>query len=399
MPKNNIRYNSQGLFVAPYSGEYTYYSIPNHRILKRIEKIQSFNYTIQNSRLDLNSFGSNFRSYQSVAGAPNIPFAFEYISDGMTNENRLNFSVGHFQDPIMGLMFSGICNSGFMDKKDFYLAIHKDNKEANTFTSISNSSLEPSQEAHIINQKSKDYGLLHFQNCYLIRYSFDSFINNFSRVRQEYIADNLVFYLSGSGINYTILNTKSGFQEIQADKIVVPSSFNYNDPQISGQNILLPGDASINFETQNSTGSNFYSEHIQGFNFQVDFQRRDVRNLNNKFTIDRPIIFPITAALQTELLVSGDISGSFFDTLDHDKDYNIIVNFKANRSHINPTKFIFSGCKFDNINYTSSIGEDKRASLTFILDIDSNFATKGIFTSGNVLYGINTSNAKKVLMY
>lgn len=399
MPKNNIRYNSQGLFVAPYSGEYTYYSIPNRRVLKRIEKIQNFNYNIQNSRLDLNSFGSNFRSHQSVARSPNITFDFEYISDGLTNENRLNFSVGHFQDPRMGLMFSGICNSGFMDKKDFYLAVHKDNRDANTFTAISDSSIEPSQEAHVINQKSKDYGLLHFQNCYITRYSFDAFVNSFPRVRQEYVADNLIFYLSGSGINYTILNTKSGYQEIQADKIIVPVSFNYVDTKLSGQNILLPGDASINFETQNSTGSNFYSEHIQGFNFQVDFQRSDIRNLNNKFTINRPIIFPITAALQTELLISGDISGSFFNTLDQDKDYNIIVDFKANRSHINPTKFIFSGCKFDNIRYISSIGEDKRASLTFTLDIDSDFARKGIFTSGNVLYGINASNAKKVLMY
>ena len=40
MPKNRIIYNTQGLFVAPYSGEHSNgndYYLANYKILKRLE--------------------------------------------------------------------------------------------------------------------------------------------------------------------------------------------------------------------------------------------------------------------------------------------------------------------------------------------------------------------------
>ena len=217
MPKNITQYHSQGLFVKPYSGEITYYSIPNFTVLKKIEKVQNFEYSIQNNRIDLDSFGSSFISYQGINGAPNVNFRFEYVSDGFTNENRLNLSVGHFQNQKFDLMFSGISKSGFIDRKDFYLIVNKDNLNINKFNNINDLSIQPTKESDVIDNNSKNYSLIHFQNCYLTNYSFESTINNLPIVSQEYVADNLIFYLTGSGIKYNLLNLKSGFLEEQSE--------------------------------------------------------------------------------------------------------------------------------------------------------------------------------------
>jgi hypothetical protein len=96
--------------------------------------------------------------------------------------------------------------------------------------------------------------------------------------------------------------------------------------------------------------------------------------------------FPINGKLNTSFVVRENLSGSFFDTLNNDDDYNVVVNFNTNRNGVFPTKLTFSGCKFTNVNYDSSIGSNKTATLSFDFDLDPDFGRRGIFAIGNVLY-------------
>lgn len=389
MSKNRILYNTQGLFLAPYSGE-SLGSINNARILKRIERVQDCEYSINSARLAVDAFGSTQSVYQGLAHSPEVALSFSYIPDGLTNENRLNLSVGHVDKPQMELMFSEICKSKTLDQKDFYLVVNKNESDINTSEPITSQAIDPALESDIINRDSKNYGLLHFQNCYLRRYSFQTSIDSLPIVRQEYIADNLSFYLSGSGVSYTKLDTKSGQLNLQTDKIIIPKNFSYTDPNLDGQNILSPRNANISFETKATTGSNFYTENLQSFRFNVNFQRRDIRSLNHKFVVERPISFPLTVEIQADLLITGNLSGNFFNTLDEDAPYNLVVSFDSDGSDVSPTKFVFSGCRFNNIAYRSDTKESKTASLSFISDVDSNFGSRGIFASGSVLHAVTT---------
>jgi len=99
MPRNRIIYNVEGLFVAPYSGEQSAgkdYFLSNSRILKRIEKVQNFNYSIQKNQLDAQGFGQKQNIFRGQGLAPEVSFNFSYIPDGVTNENRLDFNVNNF---------------------------------------------------------------------------------------------------------------------------------------------------------------------------------------------------------------------------------------------------------------------------------------------------------------
>ena len=402
MARNRIIYNVEGLYVAPYSGEQnpsSDYYLPNNLILKRLEKIQNFNYSIQQPRLNAQGFGQKQNIFQGINGPPEVSFNFSYIPDGVTNENRLNFNVNHFSGNNAP-MFSGLCtNSGLLNDRDFYLVINKDDNDLfSENATLTNSLINPSNVTQVINSNSQNYGLLHFQNSYLNEYSFNVSLGNLPTVNQSYIADNIVFYNSGSGVKYTLLDLKSGINQVNNDTVIIPKALNYNQTAISGQNILLPGDASVTFYTNNTTGVLFYTDIIQSLDYSLSFNRKSYRAINYKFPLLRKMEFPINGKLNTSFIVEENLVGSFFDTLNRDEDYNIVVNFNNRKIGVDQTKLIFSGCKFTNINYDSSIGSNKTATLSFDFDLDPDFGRRGLFVSGNVLYGV-LNNQKKVLIF
>jgi hypothetical protein len=402
MARNRIIYNVEGLYVTPYSGEQnvgTDYYLANNIILKRLEKIQNFNYSIQQPRLDAQGFGQKQSIFQGVGGPPEVTFNFSYIPDGVTNENRLNFDVNNLSG-FNAPMFSGLCtNNSLLNRRDFYLAINKnDNDLFSENATLTNSLINPTNATQVINSNSQNCGLLHFQNAYLNEYSFNVSLGNIPVVNQSYVADNIVFYTSGSGVKYSILDLKSGLNQIQNDTIIIPKSLNYNQSAISGQNILLPNNASVSFYTNNTTGVLFYTDTIQSLDYTLSFNRKSYKAINYKFPLLRKIEFPVNGNLNTSFIVKEDLAGSFFDTLNRDESYNIVINFNKTIAGTYDTKLTFSGCNFTNINYDSSIGSNKTATLSFNFDLDPDFGRRGLFVSGNVLYGV-LNNTKKVLIF
>lgn len=563
MARNRIIYNVEGLYVAPYSGEQKVgsdYYLANNIILKRLEKIQNFNYSIQQPRSNAQGFGQKQNIFRGISGPPEVTFNFSYIPDGVTNENRLDFNVNHFSG-FNAPMFSGLCtNSGLLNDRDFYLVINEhDNDLFSENATLTNSLINPTNVTQVINSNSQNYGLLHFQNSYLNEYSFNVSLGNLPVVNQSYVADNIVFYSSGSGVKYSTLDLKSGINQVNNDTIIVPKALNYNQTAISGQNILLPGDASVTFyrnpshdstnisslipenitpitmskvgniftkiggiaawdaQAYSSIGYNnnmyveatpnqtsaairfglssdpttdasftsinyfwimrgdallltvangvsisdstyttstklrieydgktvtyfrdgvavrsvdvlipnttyyfdssfnqvggaitanygtlsniqYYNDTIQSLDYSLSFNRKSYRAINYKFPLLRKIEFPINGKLNTSFVVKEDFEGSFFDTLNRDDDYNVLVHFDNSRKGVDDTKLTFSGCKFTNINYDSSIGSNKTATLSFDFDLDPDFGNRGLFVSGNVLYGV-LNNTKKVLIF
>jgi hypothetical protein len=390
MARNRIIYNVEGLYFAPYSGEqnpYSTYYLNGYQILKRLEKVQNFNYSIQQNRANAQGFGQKQNIFRGVSGPPEVSFNFSYVPDGVTNENRLNFDVATFNSTTQPAMFSSLCsNNSLYNDRDFYLVINKNDDDLFGNYDINDTSINPITVSDVLDPNSINYGLLHFQNAYLNEYAFNVSVGNLPTVNQSYVSDNIIFYTSGYDIRYSILDIKSGVNQPQSDKIIIPKALNLNENTIGGQNILLPGDANVTFYTNNTTGVLFYTDTIQSLDYTLSFNRKAYRSVNYKFPLLRKMEFPINGKLNTSFVVRENLSGSFFDTLNNDDDYNVVVNFNTNRNGVFPTKLTFSGCKFTNVNYDSSIGSNKTATLSFDFDLDPDFGRRGIFAIGNVLY-------------
>ena len=318
MARDRIIYNVQGLFVGPYSGEqnvYSDYYLSGYRILKKLEKIQSFNYAIQKNELNAQGFGQKQNIFRGQGLAPEVTFNFSYIPDGVTNENRLNFDVANFDNTNTLPMFSGLCtNQQELNKRDFYLLVNKNDNDLFLNYPLTHYSVNPTGLVDVVDPNSKNYGVLHFQNAYLNEYSFNVAVGNIPEVNQSYVADNITYYLSGSNLPYSILNLRSGFAENQSEQIVIPKTLNYNSSEISGQNVLLPGDANVSFYTSNN-GVAFYTDTIQGIDFSLNFNRKTYRSINYKLPLLRRIGFPVNGTLNTSFVVKENLSGSFLNTL------------------------------------------------------------------------------------
>ena len=400
MPRNRTIYNVQGLFVAPYSGESQPFNFPNTRVLKRIEKVNSVDYSISEDRLNIAAFGAKSSVFRGAPNSPQAQLDFSYIPDGFTNESRLGFDVAHFSGQN-SRMFSGLLtNSELLNKRDFYLVVNETSTDLLSPRAFSETILNPSSVNQIIDPRSLSYSVIHFQNCYLKNYSFSCSIGAISRVIQSYDCDNFIYYSSGSGIQYTTLDTRTGENIKAKDNIIIPCSINYTDQKVSGQNVLLPRNASLTFNGSTTTGVNFYSEDVQAFSLGLNFKRREQRRINHVFPISRRLTFPLQGKVTFSLLASKLLSGSIADSLNRDEDYNISVNFSSDKIGVDNTFIGITGCRFLELSYDSNIGDNKMASLGFEFEIDPDFGNRGIFASGNILYGITgNQNTKKELIF
>lgn len=397
--RSRTLYNVQGLFVAPFSGSNEQPKLNNYKILRPIKNLQSINYSINQPNINLISFGNKSSVFKGNTGPTEISLKFSYLSDGLTNEERLDFNPYTFAVPSNEIMksvaFSGLDLNISKDRKDFYLVTNQLEEDIYKKNSIlDNQFYSPSVPNDIIDQKSKNYGLLHFQNAYLSRYNFSLSSRSIAVVSQEYLVDNMIFYSSGSGVKYTKLNLKSGTDETTQDTIIIPRSLS----NLSGQNLLLSTEANVSFYKNINSGVLFESDMINSLFFNLEFQRNNKTSINYRFPRERNFKYPILGKIDINLNATKSLTGSFFDTLDKEINYNIIVDFNNNKNKVDPTKFIFSGCKFDNISYTNSTSNTiQEVSLSFNFEQDFSNNTKGLFWSGNAEWGLISN--QKVLIF
>lgn len=387
-------YNVEGLFVAPFSGDTSQPNLNNFKILRPIKNVQSIEYNITQESLAVSAFGSKSTVYQGSTKQTDVILTFQYVPDGLTNEKRLNFNAYNFSDQpnlsMKNVAFSGIDTLEHKDKKDFYVTINsKENDIYKKNINFDNTFYNPSSESSIIDQNSKEYGLLHFQNCYLNSYSFSIARNSLPQVTQSYSADNIIFYSSGSGVNYTTLDLRSGINEIKNEKLIIPKSVT----GISGLQILLPSLTNITIGAEKQSDEvKFQSDFIAAFDFNLQFNRITQRQINYKFPVGRNIAYPIIGSLGLGLIVKENLTGSFFNSLNRNTKYNITVDFSKSKNDTFDTKMIFSGCRFSNIQYSNAINSFKIANLRFNFEQDMSPNLKGLFWSGNTEYGM-ISNA------
>jgi hypothetical protein len=378
----------QGLYLSPYSGEQSErnnggnYYLSGFNILKKLEKIQTVNYIINsNKKNQLISKNLVFRGFDY----PTVDLDFSYIPDGITNEYRLNFDVGYFNYHEIYPMFSSMMKSNLFDKKDFFLVIKKNENDLSEYTfEPSEESINPKTKNNILDLNSSDYGMLHFQNCYLKEYQFEISTNNLTIVNQRYTCDNLTFYNSGSNLFNRTLDLKSGDLKIASVEIIIPRHLDLKSPNILGKNILLPQDMNIQI-LSSAKKIIFDTENIYSLNYNITFNRSELKSVNYKFPLLNKIQFPVQGTLNLNIINKNINTGSFFEYLNLDNNYDIICDFNSNRAGVDNTRYIFSGCKFNNINYDSSIEGNKNISILFKFDIDPDFSTRGLFASGNLI--------------
>ena len=222
MSRNRIIHNVQEVLVGSPDGEddAIVTGIIGHQILKRLNLVQSFNYTVGTKTNTADVLGKSAPIAEKVDRPPDITLDLSYYLDGVNNEKRLGLTCANGATTTdlwnKNIIHEITDNSRDKDKRNIYLIVNKNAQDINNPTKdyprvdyMNDSTLE-TQKGDLINPESTGYGVVIFQNCYLDSYSLNVEPGSMPLVNISYVADNIVAYASGSGINIPYLDSKKG---------------------------------------------------------------------------------------------------------------------------------------------------------------------------------------------
>jgi len=398
MSKNRVTYQAQGAFIGPaiISGSHNTNKDPYS-----IERIQALTYSFNIDRADIVQLGKMGLVTRPIIEHPTVDIELTYLQASFTNEEAIGFNF-NLQSGVYGepqrtgnfecSLISGFTNTGDrnLDRKNIYVTV-QEREGIDAFNHLSGSGYwDPNERTDVIG----------ISNCFLHRYSSRGAIGS-------PIENSISF--QGSDINYF----KS--MELSLDPVKMPV-VNYKDTTgllekevwiepytATGETtILKPGDISIDLEqikTNPTGGSNIgislNEMKLQGYTIEISLNREKLRGIGFKVPIDYPIVEPATATIALEALVSDAEAGSLAEIRNYDDEYNIDVNiFKSTYC---PTgegdpevvsyltnAFMFRRAKLERANFNSDLGSSKNVSLGFMVDLDNEDMTKGLFLSGQV---------------
>ena len=389
--RNRVTYNIQDVFFGHTSVET--HDIPGYQILKRINRIQSFNYDISTSREEISTIGRHQNISRPAIEPPEVSIDFSYLLDGVNNENRMGLNVHHEQSledhtlPAHLPLVSGYYDhSRNTDRRNVYLVVDKDLDDVHgQHSDYPQYILQASNVPDISDPEATGYGVLAFQNCYLSSYSVSVSVGRIPEASVGMIADNVEYYSSGSGIKVPNLNPVDGSIQYDTDEIIIPRHFKEDDPNLNTRLLTFkPANITASITKETEEGVLFHTDVIQGCDVRLNLNRDSVSYIGNKLYSDRPITPPSTVSMNLDFMVKETLSGSFLDDFDRDEDYNVRVIFKTDDG-TEGLGYTLAHAKFDDVSYSSSIGSEKTAKLSFTSDVDIDSIKRGLFISGQLI--------------
>ena len=389
--RNRIFYNIQDVFFGHSDGEQ--HEVAGYQILKRINRIQSFNYDIATNREDVSAIGRSQNISRPAIEPPEVNIDFSYILDGVNNENRMGLSVhndyslyDHNIPAHLPLVSGYYDHSRNSDRRNVYLIVDKANNDTHgSYTGYPNYVLNTDNISTLADPKASGYGVLAFQNCYLTSYSVDVSVGSLPEASVSMIADNVNFYASGSGIKVPSINAADGTVEYGTDDIVIPKHFREDDVNLSTSLVSFqPGNITASITKETDQGILFHTDVIEACNVKLNLNRDNVSYIGNKVYSDRPVVPPSTVGMDLSFTVKETLSGSFLDDLKRDEDYNVRVSFKTKEGK-EGLGYTLAYAKIQDVSYSSQIGSNKTARLSLVSDVDIDSIKRGLFISGQLL--------------
>jgi len=365
MARNRVIYQSEALYVSEDASSTTK---AKH---EQLQRVQSANYSFNISRQDINQYGQLGRIDSVVLEAPTVSFDTSYyLGDGF-NEQALGFG----EDNSFGVGFA----SGHM-----------------TATSGKNLYILTSPEGVDTIQNDSGSSVIGIGNAYLTDYTLDASVGSIPTVSVSFEGANIAAdnAISGSDLGYSgfstcAIKTSDGAKLTSAVQLPAATT---GEGSVTA---LRPGDISIDFGTAStdaedgpivSIASDEDGAHIQSASLSIGMSRSPLERLGTKFPFARTVDFPVTASLSVSAIVNEVTAASLADIVSGQAATTIQMTFKDTNGTA-AASYKLVGAKLDSESFSSAIGSNKTADLTFSVQIGGPNDT-----SNNVLFsGANSA--------
>lgn len=347
MARNRVIYQSEALYVSEDASSTTK---AKH---KQLQRVQSANYSFNISRQDINQYGQLGRIDSVVLEAPTVSFDTSYyLGDGF-NEQALGFG----ENDSFEVGFA----SGHM-----------------TATSGKNLYILTSPEGVDTIQNKSGSSVIGIGNAYLTDYTLDASVGSIPTVSVSFEGANIAAdeSIDGSANGYSGFNTcaiKTDDGTKLTNAVTLPAA----STGVGSITALRPGDISISFGNAGSNATdgpivNIDSDedgaHIQSASLSIGMSRSPLERLGTKFPFARTVDFPVTASLSVSAIVNEVTAASLADIVSGQGTTDIQMTFNGTNGTA-AASYKLVGAKLDSESFSSAIGSNKTADLTFSVQI------------------------------
>ena len=389
MARNRVFYQSESVFAGPDGATGVHVDLAagstNHdeevNPIKRLQRIQSANYSFTVDRTDVNQFGELAAIDRIILTSPTVSMDFSYILANVSNESILGFKTDGSTSAITNI-------------------IDKTKDERNYFIKTSAAGVDNiGSEVALGSGDTATDGVIGIGNGFITSYTAEGAVGDFPTASVSVEGLNMTFQTNTSG------NIIPGVNPVDGSKCgwltyVLPTGIegtlankNHSSNSTDLTTALRPGDISFTLKDHGSTAASIAGfgaitdANVQSFSCSFDMTRTPIEKLGSRFAFSREIDFPINVSFTVDAVMGDLTNGNLADIVDSDGAYDIKVTLKG--KDINDTTaeakatYEVKKAKLDSQEFTSDIGSNKSVSLTFTAQVGGpNQTNVGLFIGG-----------------
>ena len=389
MARNRVFYQSESVFAGPAGATGVHVDLgmgdKNHNeetnLIKRLQRIQSANYSFTVDRTDVNQFGELAAIDRIILTSPTVSMDFSYILANVSNESILGFKTDGSTSAITNI-------------------IDKTKDERNYFIKTSAAGVDNvGSEVALGSGDTATDGVIGIGNGFITSYTAEGAVGDFPTASVSVEGLNMTFQTNTSG------NIIPGVNPVDGSKVgwltyVLPTGIDghlatrdHSSNSTDLTTALRPGD--ITFTLKDHGGSDasidgfgaIADANVQSFSCSFDMTCTPIEKLGSRFAFSREIDFPINVSFTVDAVMGDLTNGNLADIVDTDGSYDVKVLLKGkdinDTTAENKATYEVKKAKLDSQEFTSDIGSNKSVSLTFTAQVGGpNQTNVGLFIGG-----------------
>lgn len=317
------------------------------------------------------------------------------INTGITNDSDIvNFKVNSVTKPLDSIVAEG---TGIINVSCISGILTKVNDDKNYFIRT----VSAGNDVSVATTGTLDQSIIAIGNTVITNYSVNAAVGEFPSASLTCEGRNMSFITGANNFKSTAAGNRYPLPSIDENNNKVNGTFslpNFNsrDNLTNYVSVFRPGDILLDLSAFSVSGFGIDTTsqatlNAQSFSLSMDLTRENLRRLGTAFAYSKEITFPISYSFSVNVLVSDLKAGNLINIIS-----GTDFKFDANVSYLKPgtknspfgaitgSRYTLKNTQLESLDFSSSIGSNKTATLTFGGQMSSpQDSTKGIFMDGD----------------
>ena len=324
--------------------------------VEQLHRIQSASYSFNAPKIPLNQYGQAAEVDNVMINPPTVDFQINYLLANFMNERRVGFDISTDRSCISGML------SDTKDERNFFVKTVPQGQDAINTVGADSTGVA--------------VGVIGIGNAVLASYSSEASIGGFPNVTATFEGLNILFDEKTIENNIPAINRNTALPVDLLYSLPTPTG----DPGTGdlSRSVIAPRDITMtlvnnsSFTSYDNPGPKIEDGCIQGYTLSFDLPRQNILELGKKHGCANRIVGPIPIAISIDVLANDLTTGDLSEIIDCAESYDIDIKLHdplpcntsaSGKAYL--ARYLLRNMEVESLSYTSSIGQNKAATINF----------------------------------